>query len=334
MNRIQKAGLNRIISGRQVFKLPNGKEFLYLYPTLEQIAQAEEYKADLEEELKFSGFLTDAQTLSYLISLGVWDNLAEQMLEKLEHQIEDAKVAMYKYGRNKDTEKRLKKARKSYNDLWRKRHALDANTKEGFVQSMGNQRLLMACTFLSGKSILELDIPAWEFNLYLNEYNKYSLDMRDIRIISKNDPWASIWSIGKEEAFKKPAVELSDEQRILINVSRMYDNAYQYHEPPPQDVIDDDDRFDGWLIYIKKENNRKRAQSSLDDSLPQKIAGSQEIFLTAENEEEAARIFELNRGADRHRILQRQQMVKQRGSVREKDLPDALERAREQTYGQ
>lgn len=332
----QQQILNRIITSRQEFELWN-VVYLYNAPNYLLRSEADSYYFNLLKELSaYKDLPTEKQLLRDMYSTGMWSADLEKTSKRLEREIEDIKINMYKIGRNKENTKQLKQTQRSLERLLRQRHSLDGHTREGFARVLRNNYLFMRCMYVkdSGQPLINLEnvIDGRVLTNLMDIFSSAQASQTDIRVIARKEPWRSIWLVGKEQAFgvSKSAVDLTDEQRLLINISQMYDSAYGHSEAPPNDVIEDDDRFDGWMAFVRRKTERRRAETNLGENLSPKIKNSQEIFLMARNDEEAKRIYELNEGASRHVIKQRQQMLQKHGKLHEAQLPDAISRAREQ----
>ena len=148
---------------------------------------------------------------------------------------------------------------------------------------------------------------------------------KEYRFISRNDPFRSDWIIGKTNVFGIRACNLSNEQKSLILYSRMYDNVYDSHDRPSEDVINDDYMLDGWFIVQRRKSDSDQKQKETEELLGNKGAkggSSGEMFVMAESPEEANRIRELNDLNSKMKMKQRDHAIQERGSVDEQDLPD------------
>jgi hypothetical protein len=76
--------------------------------------------------------------------------------------------------------------------------------------------------------------------------------------VARTDPWRGVWAARRAEAgvFGKPACDLTDEQRSVVGWSLLYDGARECPDCPPDDVLTDDDAFDGWLIKRRQRAGR------------------------------------------------------------------------------
>jgi len=94
--------------------------------------------------------------------------------------------------------------------------------------------------------------------LLANEHiERQGFDVRLIRRIARSNLWHYRWDLGKtapDSLFGRSIRDLSTAQSFLVFWSQVYDAVTQAAEPPPRDVIEDDEAFDKWL----KQNARKQ----------------------------------------------------------------------------
>jgi hypothetical protein len=103
----------------------------------------------------------------------------------------------------------------------------------------------------------------------------------------------------------------------------MYDSAYEHPDCPNDKVIEDDDMFDGWMIYQRRENDKAKDKNRANKILEGKNLGkAQEVFLMANTNEEAQNIYNLNDNQSRNIIREREKMISHLGSVEHSKLPD------------
>ena len=100
-------------------------------------------------------------------------------------------------------------------------------------------------------------------------------------------------------------------------------------ECPSDEVFEDDDMFDGWMIDQRRTREKEQKQKELDTTknIPD---SAQEVFVFAPTREDADKIYDLNDATARMKIKQRTEMIEQLGSVEAKDLPDTQMELRNQ----
>src|SRR5690606_2327455 len=126
----------------------------------------------------------------------------------------------------------------------------------------------------------------------MHNINALSLSASQIRRIARNDPWRSHYTLCKENPFNKNVVDYSDEQRTHILFTKMYESAYEHPECPPEDVMNDDDLFDGWMIKERRKRESDKNAQEMDRRIGKssKIKNSQEVFVMARDRDDAKKI--------------------------------------------
>jgi hypothetical protein len=151
-------------------------------------------------------------------------------------------------------------------------------------------------------------------------------DMDQVKVAARSNVWKSYWNIGKTSVFSKPVMQLSDEQKGLINYSVMYDNIMEHPEAPEEEVLADEDMLDGWIFYQKDKEKRDRMESNTSSV----HSGASEVFLMANSQNDVDTIYAMNDMEANSIINARAKEVKQKGSVDVTDLPDVKRDINEQ----
>jgi len=133
-----------------------------------------------------------------------------------------------------------------------------------------------------------------------------------------------MWGARKCERglFGIAAVDMTDEQRNLVSWSGLYENIQQHPNCPSDEVLEDDDLLDGWMIEQRKERERSHNQKQADGITNEKIRNADEVFLMADTDDDARKIDELNDERAKHIKRQRFKVLKEKGTVNELDMPD------------
>ena len=104
----------------------------------------------------------------------------------------------------------------------------------------------------------------------------------------------------------------------------MYDNIAESPDSPSEDVLEDDDMLDGWLLIQRREREKDKKEKSVESVIGnQKISGADEVFVAAKSQEDIDRINQLN---DMQAAIVREQRLSQikssDGGVKHQDLDD------------
>ena len=322
--------LSRILSGFYIFFF-NSKKYKLIYPHISIKYEAEIYAENEYNNNKFNDWIHDDSIIDSLVSMELWSYNGDLNLENIEKQIEDLKVDLYKNVLNQNKIKGLKKTlanlKNTYNKLYGIRHSLDQYTPYGYSELLKNYYILVHSIYDENNNrvfdnINTIDYKYFEaLSLTINEN---TIDIPLYKKIARSDLWKNYWSANNDTLFDKSTVNWTDEQKTLVVLTKMYDSVYQHPECPPNNVFEDDDMFDGWLIHQRRENERIKNKNRTEKMLEgKKLNKAGEIFMVAGSKEEADNIYGLNTNSQKHIIKERNQLVfNSKESVNVTDLPD------------
>lgn len=321
--------LSRILSGFYYFIL-NNQQYKLVYPDISVRYEAELYAENERENNKFNEWLTDEDILYHLIEYGLWTPGGDDALKTLEKQIEDQKVALYQSILNPPQTKMIRRhlegSKKSYNRLYGTRHSFDHLTLNGYIDNVKNQFLLTYSIYDDNNKRVFQDINNIDFDgltRFSENIASYIINIETFRAIARSDLWRNYWGANKDRVFDKPVINWTDEQKTLVVLTKMYDSAYEHPDCPNDKVIEDDDMFDGWMIYQRRENDKAKDKNRANKILEDKNLGkAQEVFLMAKSNEEAQNIYNLNDNQSRHIIKEREKAISNAGSIEHSHLPD------------
>lgn len=312
--RILNLYLSRILSGFYIFVYQN-KNYKLVYPDISIKYQTEIYAQNEYEENKFNDWINDDDILYNLIDLGLWNREGDNNLKKLETQIEDLKINLYKNFLNPTKIKNLKKSldntKKHYNKLYETRHSLDHITPTGYSNHLKNQYILIESLYDLQDNKIFPDFNSVNYELLNNLsvlISQNSIDISVFRSIARSDLWKNYWSANKDKIFDRATIDWTDEQKTLVVLTKMYDSAYEHPECPPDSIFDDDDMFDGWMIMQKRENEKNKNKNRTEKMLDNKLNKAQEVYFMAGSKEEAQNIYSLN-------DINSQNIIKERNTV-------------------
>lgn len=314
----------RLLSGRQII-LVNNKSIIVDHPSLETKLLAEEEYDKVVSEGLFTGVPRRSYLVSWYKHQGLLDANYEEKLKNFEKTIENLKVDLYLAKNStleEQTKKRLTMVRSNYHDYVNTTNSLLNNCLEG-IASKAKARFLFlnSCKNMDGSLFFCEDISHYDYNMIARILADSSISEQKIREISRSGFWRGIWTNKKYDSFRVPHYELSDEQQSLAYFSQFYDYVYESTERPSQDIIDDDDKIDGWHTdqYRKheKERNVKKKSGPQRD-----LSRFQEVFLPAANQEEANKIYASNDDTGQKIIQQRYNTIQQKEKTRDIDFQD------------
>ncbi len=328
----------RVTSGCVRVEVPSrrGSPFLLIRtPTRQQRYLAQEVYEDEFREAELGGVYTEAELVAFLLSEKLWSEEDQKLLDELPKQIDDMKVGLFNaLLRSSDrvvTRKALGVAKDALAELHGRRHAYDHLSCAG-VAAASRMKFLVGCglsrtdgrPFYRGESFWER--PDGTLDHAAEAYVRSRLTEAELREMARTEPWRSTWACRKAESsvFGVPAADYSEEQAGLVTLSLVYDSVYEHPECPADDVISDDDMLDGWLIYQRREREKRQAKKAGEELVTnEKIRNSQEIFLVAQTQQDAQKVFALNDDVVRAQQKRKLDFLKtQKGEVNEADMPD------------
>lgn len=321
--------LSRILSGFYVFFYKNKKHKI-VYPDISIKYEAELFSEKEYESNKFSDWIKEEEILYTLVDMGVWTIDGDNILKNIEKQIEDIKVNLYKDFLNSTKIKSLRKTlanyKKNYGKLYDIRHSLDHITISGYSNLLKNQYILIHSIYDEHDNKIFTDLDNID-NDYLNDVANIialnNIDISTFRKLARSDIWRNYWSANSENLFGKSTIDWTDEQRTLVILTKMYDNAQEHPECPPDNVFDDDDAFDGWMILQKRENEKNKNKNRTEKMLDKKLNKAQEVYLMANSKEEAQNIYGLNDTQSLGILKERNQVIlNTKEQIKEAQLPD------------
>mgnify|MGYP003109107902 CR=1 FL=1 len=309
----------RILAGVSFFK-SEGSLYRVLDSTPEQSVLADYIVAEACEDLAYtSNFMEriDAELIHQ--RMGTWTNQDDLNIKASEAHVDDLKIALYKTLMSKKKQKQIRKqlegVRKSLSLAYFKKDGIYAGTLETHKKNLKDKFLTaINISDLAGNHPYTVE-NFWTEDSYLANAATEAVAVgyigQDvIREASRKNPWRSYWNAAKADVFSKPLAEVGSVQRLIVTFSQMYDNARQHPECPADDVFDDDDVFDGWMLHDNKLRVKEQRQKQIDSTVGSK---GDEVFIMASDQEEANEIFDVNH--DRQRF----QMGRKLKQIRESD---------------
>lgn len=268
------------------------------------------------------GLHTDSSLLDWMGSQGYWKPEEEEILKGIEIDIDSLKVGLYESGlilsKSKAIKDTLRNAKLKLREYYSKKHRFD-NISASYNASMAKLIYLLRRSIqtLDGRLVHLSSIG--KLTDYISE-NKISDE--DFRELARTEPWLSIYSIG-QDVFGIPVVDLTEEQKSLLCWSMLYTNIRKHPECPSNNILEDDDALDGWLIVQKKKNSESINKKKVDEFITNdKIRNSDEIFVVVDNPEDAKIVEDMNDPLAAMRKKQRFNYLAEKGAVNELDMPD------------
>lgn len=289
-------------------------------------------------EEKYNEWIREEDAVQFLIGLGLWTKDTTTIISDIEKKIDNTKVELYKSSMIKDKQKEIRKKLNNYKDQLNKimGHKSDflSNTLEGYANAIKNEYIICNTLYKNGKRAFKNTSSENEnsysyFNIVVNEINKHSISIEQYKEIARSQLWKSYWTYNKNDIFHCSINDLTEDQKTLVNISRMYDSVYEHPESPNDSVIEDDDMLDGWMILQKRKSDQSKNQNKIDTLNP-KLKNAQEVFIMTNDKESYEEVMSLNSEESKHRLKEKVNYLNQHGAVSDSSLPDVRREIRNQ----
>lgn len=330
--------LNRIILGKTIFYHNDKKYILYSPSNDIKYEACLLYDSVLNEE-KFDNWFREENTKNVLISLELWNFQTDKALEDLEKKLDNLKVELFENfllpSKTKLIRNNIKNTKNQINKIYLIKQNFISNTLEGYASSLKNEYIICYTLYSDNELVFDYyDIQSSKnsstlFNSLIQEIDKMIISTETYKMLARSQIWRSFINCGKYNTlFDKPITSLTDEQRALLNISRMYENIHEHPECPDDAVIEDDDALDGWMIVQKRKNDKAKKQNQFDSRNPQ-LKKSGEVFLMTENEQDYTSVSEMNSAESSAAIREKMAYIKEKGHAIDGELPDVKREIRQ-----
>jgi hypothetical protein len=200
-----------------------------------------------------------------------------------------------------------------------------SNTLEGYASSIKNEYIICNTLYKDNELVFGYNNNYKSYTLFnslVQHIDSVIITTELFKKLARSDIWRAYWNSCKyNNLFDKASIHLTDEQRALINISKMYDNIYEHPECPDDKILDDDDALDGWMIIQKRKNDKQKKQAQFDESNP-RLKNAGEVFLMASDQEDIQSISEMNSVEAKAILKEKMQFIDAKGSVDDGELPD------------
>jgi hypothetical protein len=321
---------NRILAGKKIFSYQNS-QYEIRKPSLKIKVEADILYQETYENNLFNDFILLEDVPFLCIDIGLISHNYEQSLKDYEKRLEGAKLDYFSFYANIEKRKKNKvkinNIKQQYQSYLDKVHYLDHISLEHYCSKAKNEFIIVNTLYYYNTDNLVFDncnsIDYVYFNNLINEINHDTIDMDKFKEICRSEYWRNLWSDSKHSLINDPVCDWSEEQKTLCSLSRMYDRIYEHPECPSDDIINDNDALDGWMIDQRRQNLKQKQEKGVNNMLSEKVKNSSEVFLMANNREQADSIIDFNDQQGRNRLEQKLNIIKSsQGPVLETQFPD------------
>lgn len=260
----------QMLSGQMRLKTPDGIVIVKDPSDEIRYMAAEIYREALNNDL-----YEEKEILAILYHYGIWDDEKEEEYLDSPKKTDNLKVGIYKNPQDKKLRRSLRQEEEKIIELINIRHSWDLYTKQGYATFIKNQYILENTAFLNGR-------PYDKIHLLSSFLSKNTPTDKQIRELARTEPWVTLFEMGKRSD--------NDVGKRLYVYTKMYQNIREHTECPSEDIINDDDALDGWMILQKRKKEKERNLNEIDKKLG-KNANKSQVFLPASNNTEGKAVF-------------------------------------------
>lgn len=330
--------LYRICNKYLIFYYDNQQFFLYHANNKVKYEAQILYNEIINDE-KYEDWLRTENIENELFRLGLWQMQTKDIIHNLERSIDRHKMDLYKEYNIPSNQKRNKRhistKRKQLDKILSVKNDLSSNTLEFYAANLKNEYVICHTLYQNNTLVFEhSNKDSVLFNNLLKTINTHTITIEDFKVLSRSQTWRSYWNSNKTNIFKDSVDQWTDDQRVLVNISKMYDSVYEHPECPDDNIIEDDDALDGWML-VQKEKNKQEKMKAKVDSMNPRLQKADQVFLPAQNQDDVRAIMSMNDAnamalieADKRAV--QEAIAKGQTTVDDANLPSGKRRFQEQ----
>lgn len=323
--------LSRIIAGFLYIDY-NNKLYILKKPSV-----VLKYKADLlyekiYQDNLYSDWILLQDTEFILEENGLWRLQNNDVLKQISDRLDNLKVELYQNyiqpAKRKEIKKQISSMNMQRDRILSTKHSLDQYTLEAYAGRIRNEYIIMNTLYHKNKKVFKDKDKRNSFllNGIASKISASLPSISDIRGLARSDLWKSYWSAcDKQNVFGDTVFSWTDEQRALVNISKVFDSVLEHPECPPDNIIDDEDALDGWMILQKRKNEQSKSKQKTDSMLTSaKMKKASEVFIVSSSPEETQEILNNNDAVSIHRMKEKFSAIKESDEqgISEAQLPD------------
>lgn len=319
--------LYRIISGKTIFIYSN-EEYTLLAPSLDIKYKASLIYDNIINEEKYHDWFREEHSDKLMIGLGLWTINTKKDLDSFEKYLDNLKVELFNNfmtpSKTKDIRKKIKTTKENITKIHVSKNNFLSHTLEGYANSIKNEYIICNTLYKNNKLVFDTnDNKSYTlFNNLVHHIEQMIITTETFKLLARSSMWRSYWNSNKTNVFDKAISSLTDEQRALLNISRMYDNIYEHPDCPDDKIIEDDDALDGWMIIQKRKNEQDKKKTQFDSANPN-LKNAGEVFLLA-SQDDIQSVVDLNNVESRAALREKMNYINQKGKAEDGELPDVV----------
>jgi len=323
--------VHRILSGKRIFK-HDCRLYELHNPSLDLKIEGDIIYEKIYEANLYNGFILEEDRNNFLIANQIVGSFHQDNIKNEEKKLEKAKIELYKnyfdLNKRRQNQTKIKSVKSSLVKLNTQTHSIDFLILENYATNARNEFILCKTLFDYRTKKIIFEYPDVDYVL-MNDLSTAiaysSIDMAKFKEIARSSYWKNYYNHNKNNLLPYSASEYSEEQIALIGVSEMYSKIQEHPDCPNEEILNDDDALDGWMLLQQQENTRQKQQKGVSHMMSGKANKSQEVFLMSNgNQEQVKTILDLNSEEGLDKIKTRLDAVQDSTTKRVQDslLPD------------
>jgi hypothetical protein len=319
--------ISLIRSGKIIINY-NDVKLEIISPTIEQSLEANLIYNQAFENTYIDGIMTEYEIQEWMNDNGLWTIQEEKKTKSLKDDLERLKIEIYNNRYEKKNREQIRKyiraCEKYTAEHLREKNSFYQNTRESYALLEKLTWILKNTTYCDGKLYDFKDIS---LSYVIEEWQNAILSESNIRELSREEPWKSLWSIRENTRIKlfcnNDNQELTTNQKHLVVWSQIYDNIQESLDCPEEEFIKDDDVLDGWFFAQARKRKAEKLEREIEGELKnEKIRNSKEVFVVTKDKDNQRRIEDMNDPIAKAIKRQRQELIMSQKTVNQIDLPD------------
>lgn len=270
---------------------------------------------------------------------GIWSPEDEDRLQGLIKNIETLKVNLFQMYLRSDAQPAIRdalvKTRFLIEQFEKRKHCLDYLSAD-FMGKLAKNNYLSMCGVFDGEKYIDaeeaMNYGHPFFDEIISERTANSIEDNVFRSLARSDFWQNIWCSNKAASsiFGRHSIDFTHDQQNLVRWSQLYDNIREHSESPTQEVIDDDDMLDGWIILQHRNRNQAKNASMIENSMNKKMKEAGEVFLPVGSKDDITKVYSANTASAERDRQARMRLIQEKGEVSESQMPDSRRKMMQQ----
>lgn len=294
--------LYRILTGYYYIYLDN-KQYKILLPDIHSKYLAHNTYLSIINEYKYEdGWITEKNIYRILEIHNIWNNTKEKHLDECKSLLDKTKIQYFLNFQTSSIKEQIKTSinnlNKTINTLYNEKYSLNYLTLENYAQNIKNQILVSSMIYSDDNSrVFDSSIDNIDSDLlekFIREIYTNSLGQESIKKLARHEIWKSYWGSNKDTIFPGSVISWTDEQRSLVNFTRTLDSIREHLEAPEEEIINDDNALEGWMLYQHEKITKEKKQKHINEKYGLNNKNAGEVFIMTDNAEETKEIFSLN----------------------------------------